>query len=189
MTTHIHYQRISSYRELPPRWKIVQSEDSQSPERYISRIDQTLKEVQDRLGVSDADYTSNLVAAVFGNQMVQHEVNSQHLAHVIQERRALAKKHLEAIQWRLDPLLEQRPIRSPNMLRSPQEDRAASEMERQILDLERQKRDVERALWLDILELRAGLNTERQEAGSTRRRIGYLGGTGLGYGQPEPGAQ
>jgi hypothetical protein len=188
MTT-MHYRRIGSYRELPPRWKIVEPEDSFSEERYVVRIDESLQAAQDRLGLCEVDYASNLVAAVFGNQMVQHEVNSQHLAHVIAERRALARKHLADIQWRLDPLLECRPIRAAYLARSPQQERAIQDTERQILDLEKQKRDVELALWRDILELRQDLSTQRQEAFGTRRRIGYLGGALGGYGQAGAGAE
>ena len=53
---------------------------------------------------------------------------------------------------------------------------SVSEVERQILNLEWQKRALELALWKDTHELRSNLVEERREQDSTRRRIDYLVG-------------
>ncbi|NQV80119.1 MAG: hypothetical protein HQ495_06160 [Alphaproteobacteria bacterium] len=171
------HQTITSYRTLPPRWKYVNDEFYSRPaDRHLAEIDVILLDAQARVTTNRGTYGTDLVSMVFANQAVTHEVGSQHLAHLIHERKALAEKHLTDIQWRLDALLERRPLRHRYSIASPQQERLANEMERQILDLEKQKRDVHLTLWRDTLELRQSLLTERQEYRETRRRMAYLSG-------------
>ena len=51
-----------------------------------------------------------------------------------------------------------------------------NDVERAILDLEKQKRALEVALWRDTQELRGTVVTEHQEADETKRRMSYLTG-------------
>jgi hypothetical protein len=177
MTIRLHYRTIRSYRELPPRWRYVEDLwDRNDPERYLGQMDQLLHDAQAKATPAWADrsYGTDLVSMVFANQTVGHEIGSRHLADLIAERRRLADKHLRDLQWRLDALLERRPLRSLHFSLAPQQEKLANELERQILDLERQKRDVQITLWRDTLELRRALLTERQENAETQKRMAYL---------------
>jgi hypothetical protein len=164
---------ITSYRELPPRMRIVYPEDcGKDPvDRYLEKLDQTLGHA-DRYAQVDP---SDLVSLVFANRAAQHELTSRQAASLIHERAELAKRHLADIQQRLDELAERRPLRRPYGPAAFR-DRTEAELERQILDLEKQRRDVQITLWRDTLDLRKELVTERGEYRATRRRIDFLGG-------------
>ena len=175
MTIRIHYQTITGYRELPPKWKIIEPDASNhTADRYVRDVDQLLHDVQARVSPSTGSEAGDLVATVFGNQAITHELSSRHLADLIHERRGLAKRHLSDIRFRLDDLMERRPLRGRYGASSPQDAKAGSDVERQILELEKQIRDIQMTLWRDTLELRQTLLTERREYGDTRRRMSYL---------------
>lgn len=176
MTIRFHYSTISSYRELPPRWSLVPREGDgvHSADDYLQQVDQLLQDTRTRVSAPATAYGSDLVATIFSNQAATHEVSSRHSATLIDERRALARRHLSDIQWRLDALLERRPLRRPYAISVPQQEKLANDLERQILDLEKQKRDVQVTLWRDTLELRQALLEERGEYADTRRRMAYL---------------
>jgi hypothetical protein len=168
-----HYRTISSYEVLPPRWKIVDpSKEYGTPtDRYLKKVDQFLKDAQSRAGYADSN---DLVSLVFANQATEHELTSRQLAGLIEERRALNEQHLRDVQWRLDELMKRRPLRSQGP--GSYDDASLTEVERQILNLEFQKRALELALWKDTHELRTTLVDERREGETTRRRINYLAG-------------
>ena len=111
---------------------------------------------------------------MFNNQAATHAASSLHLADLIVERRKQADKHLADIQWRLDEVMARKPLRLGGI--GSFDDLKLTDVEKQILDLERQKRDVEVALWRDVLELRKTLVTERREYRETRNRMAYLAG-------------
>ena len=54
--------------------------------------------------------------------------------------------------------------------------REVYDVEKEILDLERQKRALEVTPWRDIQELRVAVADERREQHATRRRIDFLAG-------------
>ena len=168
-----HHRTITSYRELPPKWRIIGEEpDPRSQtDRYLDRVDTFLREAQARAGHADRN---DLVSFVFGNQDLEHELASRQLAYVVEERRTLTQRHLRDVQWRLDELAERKPLRSRAL--GAYDDAALTEVERQIHQLEREKRALELDLWRDTHELRTELVKERQERESTRRRMGYLAG-------------
>lgn len=173
-----HNRIITEIRELPLRWKIVEEpKDDRSPaERYLNRVDQYLQEAQYRLPHAIKD---DVVSLVFGSQAVSSDVASRHLANIIEERRTLLQRHVCDIKWRLDELLERKPFRRKGL--GSYDDYTLTDVEKQILALELQKRELELALWRDTHELRTSLVTGRQEHVATQRRIGYLAG-GLGGG-------
>jgi len=121
---------------------------------------------------------ADLVSFVFGNQDLEHDLASQQLAYVVEERRALTQRHLRDVQWRLDELIERRPLRSRSL--GAYDGASLTEVERQIHQLEREKRALELDLWRDTHELRTELVKERQEREATRRRMGYLAGGHFG---------
>ena len=168
-----HHRIITTYRELPPKWRIIGEEpDPRSPtDRYLDRVDTFLRAAQARAGPGDRN---DLVSFVFGNQDLEHELASRQLAYVVEERRALTQRHLRDVQWRLDELAERRPLRSRAL--GAYDDASLTEVERQIHQLEREKRALELDLWRDTHELRTELVKERQEREATRRRMDYLAG-------------
>lgn len=168
-----HHRTITSYRELPPKWRIIGEEpDRRSPtDRYLDRVDTFLRAAQARTAPSDRN---DLVSFVFGNQDLEHELASRQLAYVVEERRALTWRHLRNVQWRLDELMERKPLRSRAL--GAYDDASLTEVERQIHQLEREKRALELDLWRDTHELRTKLVKERQEREATRRRMGCLAG-------------
>jgi hypothetical protein len=172
-----HYRTIMSYRELPPKWRIVEEEkDYRSPtDRYLDGVDESLRDAQSRVRYGSAN---DVVSLVFGNQAAAAEVSSRQLANVLEERRELTKRHLDEISWRRDELIERKPFRRQGPFWI--DDASLTDVERQILMLEFQKRALELELWRDTHELRTSLVKERQEHEATRRRIGYLAGGDLG---------
>ncbi len=177
MTTHLHYRTIGNYRVLPPKWRIIEDADVQlSPqERYLKRVDQFLTSARPAATYSSA---ADPVAWVFGHQVSAHDIIARHLTFLIEERRALARRQLADIGWRLGELMERRPLRLHTAFTV--ETGELNDVERAILDLEKQKRALEVALWRDTQELRGTVVTERQEADDTKRRMNYL--TGGSYG-------
>ena len=93
---------------------------------------------------------------------------------LIQERRALNEKHLAKVQWRLNEMLGRKPLRIPE--RASSDDFSLTEVERQILELEKQKRLLELNLRRNTHELRVSLMDERKEQEAMRRRLGYFAG-------------
>lgn len=164
-----HYRTVTEIRDLPPRWNIVEEEKYyRSPtDRYLDRVDKSLQEAQSRVIYGNAN---DVVSLVFGNQAMTHEVTSRQLAHVIEERRTITQRHLNEVQRRLDELLERKPFRRQGPVFP--DDASLTDVERQILMLEFQKRDLEVNLWRDTQELRTSLVSERRECETTRRRIG-----------------
>lgn len=172
-----HYRTITNYRELPPKWRIVdEKKDFRRPaDRYLDGVDRSLGEAQSRVSYGAG---SDVVSLVFRNQMIGHEISSRQLAYVVEERRALMKRHLDEIDRRLDELRERKPFRRQGPFWI--DDASLTDVERQTLMLEFQKRALELDLWRDTHELRTNLVKERQERESTHRRIGFLAGGGYG---------
>jgi hypothetical protein len=173
MTTHLHYRTVGNYRLLPPKWRIIEDADRQltPQERYLKRVDQFLASARPAVSYSSA---SDPVAWVFGHQVSAHDTIARHITFLIEERRALAQRQLADIGWRLEELMERRPLRLRTAFTV--ETGELNDVERAILDLEKQKRGLEVALWRDTQELRGTVVTERQEADETKRRMRYLTG-------------
>lgn len=174
----IGYRTIANtnYRVLPPKWKIIEEKDYRSPtQRYLDGVDSAMREARAHLPYAGAN---DVVALVFGNQAFTHELASRHLAHLVEERRALTRRHLRDVQWRLDELLERKPLRRPGL--GGYDDASLTDVEREILNLEFQKRALEKDLWRETQELRTNLVQERREQETTRRRISHLAGGSYG---------
>lgn len=180
MTFKIHYQTVSGYRELPPKWRIVAEErDYRSPtDRYLAQVDASLHEARGRVQVGAGGETGDIVSMVFGNQAAAHELTSRQLANLIEERRAITQRHLRDVDARLDELRERKPFRRQGPFFP--DDASLTEVERQILSLEMQRRTIALELWRDTQELRTSLVDARREQDSASRRIRYL--TGDNYG-------
>lgn len=169
---------ITSYRELPARMRIIHPEGSELPpaQRYLQRIDESMRCVEKPN--ADTDAPPDLVSLVFANQLGEHSISSYHLAKMIVDREAMGTKQLEDIQWRFDELWKRKPLRPSGMAQS-EDDGKLTDVEKQILDLEKQKHQLQVRLWRDLVDLRQSVVDERREYRATRARMGYLAG---GYG-------
>lgn len=177
MTFKFHYQTVSGYRELPPKWKIVAEErDYRSPaDRYLDQIDASMREARGRVLTGGAD---DVVSLVFGNQATAAELTSRQLANLIEERRAITQRHLRDVDARLDELRERKPFRRQGPFFP--DDASLTEVERQILNLELQRRAAELDLFRDTHELRSTLVDARREQDAVGRRMRYLTGGSVG---------
>ncbi|MBI1826579.1 MAG: hypothetical protein HY287_06260 [Planctomycetes bacterium] len=172
MPMKFHYRTITSYRELPPRVIYTSPrEPKYGTEEHLAQLDEFVQRATPRI-----PYDSNdVVSMVFANRMLGHELSCRQFAELIEERRAMHRKHLSDVARRLEELLERKPWRGrPNSSL----DTEVTDVERQILDLEKQKRALEVALWRDTQELRSTLLEERREQEGMKRRLGYLAGVG-----------
>lgn len=172
MTIRLHYRTITEYRVLEPRCReVLPPRDDRSPtEKYLGQVDTLIDQTQSRLGPAMPD---DLVSLVFANQAVTAELGTRQLAGLIEERRALTQRQIEDLQRELEELRARKPFRPRYM---PGDDGTLTEIERVILDLEKQQRALELTLWRDTQELRTTLVTQRREQDLTRRRVSYLSG-------------
>ena len=139
---------------------------------YLKRVDHMLENIRQPHETEAFDIPST----VFANQTAEHALNSYHLAGLIQHRREMAEKHLSDIKFRLNDFLDERSI--TKMLNLPIDGKKLTHIERQILDLEKQQRDIQTRLWKDTLDLQSTLLQERSEYQATKRRSRFLGGEG-----------
>ena len=158
-----------SWRTVPGSWNYCSHKPSRGYQ-HIHQVDELIANTQTHLPSRPND----LVSTVFGNQAAEHAVNSTHVANLIQERREMAQKHLADIKFRLDDLITDRSIL--RMLNSPESERRWINVDRQILDLEKQQREIQTRLWKDTLDLQDRLLEERSEYMATRRRSQFLSG-------------
>ena len=176
MTMRFHYQTITAYRELPPRMRIVSDSQAEpsGPEHHLHEADQLLQDSQPA-GADHGAYGAmeGLIANVFANQLLTHEVQGRQLAGLLADRQALTRRHLEDIDRQLYELRGRLPLRlkGPGAPYVP----PVTEVEQQIFDHERQKRALEVAHWRDTQELRTELMQHRADLYVTKRRLSFLG--------------
>lgn len=174
MTFKLHYRPVTGYRELPAKARIIYPEDRDLSEtqRYLGHVDKAIT-THTHSG-TDNGSPQNLVSWVFRNQTAQRAIRSYQLASILSERRELARRQLRDLKWRLNELQDRKPLR----LKGPafEDDFKLTDVEKQILDLEKQQRSLELELWRDSLDPRQRLVEERREYQATRSRIGYLTG-------------
>ena len=161
----------SSRSSLSPRYGGAGQYPGQ---RYLHYVDRLLAGIREPHGCDATDP----ISSVFANQAANHALSSYHLASLIEQRRAMAEKHLSDIKWRLDDCLENRGLLT--MLKLSGTEKRLTAVEKQILDLERQQRDIQIHLWRDTLDLQDLLLKERSEKLATERRMGLLRGGAYG---------
>lgn len=175
---NVRYTTITEYRVLPPRARIIYPEVVDPGERCVRDADDLLRPRE----ADAASYaaTGDIASLVFNAQATQHEASSRNMSRLIGDRMALADRHIEEIKHRLHELKARiPPSQSPF---GPSPDGSLSDVERQVFDLEKQRREVQAKLWKDVVELRTELLGERSEYQGARRRFSFFSG---GYGGGE----
>lgn len=167
------YQTVTSYRTLPPKWRIIEPKGPPTTGReYLAQLDAGLearsKDAHRPAAGEDAD-AADIVDQVFANQMRQKGAASYALASMITERQVAARRHRSDIKWRLEQLMKHRPL--VRVI-----DGQINDVEKQIFDLEKQLRLVDVTEWRDLLDLRKAIAEQRQEYHATRARMDFLAG-------------
>ena len=173
MTVSYRSRIPTAYRVLPARWRILESEGS-----YIRRtgqyvLDEDLNRSEVQPVESAAAPIGDLLDLILGSQARAHAAAASTLSRLILSRRALTRKQIDDIEWRLDQMVSRRPL-------APPLDGKIPEVEKQIIDLERQKRQAEVNEWRDVLELRRAMADERRAYSAAKARSHYLGGGSSG---------
>ena len=169
------YREKVTWRYLPPA---IQPYRADPINAYLDHLDKLME----GLKIYDQDNkqagSDDIIDIVFANQSAQHRIQSTHLASLIVERKKLAEVHEKELDSRLMEFSGARSL--ARMLNPPDGGRRMASIERQILDMEKQKRDVRLRLWKDTLQLRDKLLTERNEYTASGRRIKLLSGDSYG---------
>lgn len=121
-----------------------------------------------------ADKGEDVVSAILNRQIARRALASSQLVELIQERRKMAQKHIADIDFRLEDVRSQLSILS--MIHGPLAHKETGTVERRLLDLERQKRQVQRQLWQDTAELEQNLLEQRSDYVTAKRRMEMLQG-------------
>jgi len=169
----INYRTITSYRELPPKWRIISEYQDPRPadERCLANVDELMRDAR---SATQHGHPDDLLSIVLANQTLPQEMQTRHFAQLLVARQTMTDRHLRDIRWQLEELRAQRPLRltGPGApYQSP-----VSDVDKQIMNLERQERALEVAHWRDTHELSTELLTQRAELHAARRRIHYLAG-------------
>jgi len=136
---------------------------------YLAQMDAFLA----RLTPSSSE-SQDPVDLVFSQQAGRHDLQLHHLADLTSQRRRLAEIHRFNLRFRLDDLIAARS--TVKMLDPMDRGRRLGTIEKQILDLDRQQRDLEIGLWKDTLELQEKLLDARREYHAVGRRQAWLTG-------------
>ncbi|MBI3835981.1 MAG: hypothetical protein HY287_16770 [Planctomycetes bacterium] len=103
MPIKFRYRTITSYRELPPR--VIYTSPHQPKYGMEEHLDQLVEFV--KRATPRTPYDSNdVVSMVFANRMLGHELSWRQFAELIEERRAMHRKHLADVARHLEELLE-----------------------------------------------------------------------------------
>lgn len=168
-----YHTPITEYTVLPAKCRVIYPEGHGLPpdQAYVNNVDTAMQ----YSSPEPPGESSDLISLIFAHQVATAQGSSRHAARLLVERGELARRHLDDIQWRLEELLEHKPLLR-GYTHDPLLERQWMEVHRQIRDLEKQKRDVQLNLWRDTIELRQGLVKQRQDYHDLERRINMLGG-------------
>jgi len=124
--------------------------------------------------------SATLADQVFGRQARSERLSLEQLIHLLQERGLLHEKHLKDIQHRHMNCQEQLSI--ARMLIKDPDSRGQANVERLLVQLEKDKRDEESAFWKDTVSLRKEILEKAAEYKAARDRWLHLGSLEMNYG-------
>jgi len=124
---------------------------------------------------------STLAEQIFGNQARQQRISLRHLANILYERALLHKNHLKDIDGRLMDCHERLSILKMHFPLDME--KSQQNLEKLIIELEKQRRDEELAFWKDSTEVRQQLFENAATYSATRRREDILCGVEAEYGR------
>jgi len=123
-------------------------------------------------------YTSpreaTLAERVFGSQARQQRIGLRHLANILYERTLLHDKRLRDIEHRLTELLDRLSVLKMHF--QIDGGRSRQQLEKLVIELERQRHEEQTSFWKDSTEIRRQLFEGASEYGSANRRKDMLCG-------------
>jgi len=130
--------------------------------------------LKEALSPSAGQRDATLAEQVFGGQARQQRIGLGHLANVLYERAMLHKKHLRDIDWHLTDCLDRLSVLKMQL---PLDGgRSQQQLEKLIIELERQRHEEEIAFWKDSADIRQQLFENAATYGAARRRKDMLYG-------------
>ena len=136
--------------------------------------------LQEALRAYAAPGDSTLVAQVFGSQTRQQNISLRHLANILYERASLNRGRIEDLDRRLTDCQDRLSV--SKMLFPLDGGKSQQNLERLLLDLEKQRHEEELAFWKDSAEIRQQLFENAAVYNALKRRAGMFYGMEAGHG-------
>ena len=147
---------------------------------YFERLKPDAALLKEALTSYPSPETSTVAEQVFGNQARQERIGLKHLVNILYERAFLDARHLKEINRRLMDCHEKLSIIKMHF---PLDGgRSQQNLERLIVDLEKQRRDEELNFWKDTTEIREKLFENAATYSATQHRKQILCGVEDEYG-------
>ena len=141
---------------------------------YFERLKPDAALLKEALTSYATPATSTVAEQVFGNQARQEKIGLKHLANILYERAVLHRNHLKDIDRRL---MESQEKLSIIKMHFPVDGgRSQQNLERLVIELEKQRHDEEINFWKDSTEIRQKLFEDALAYSATKRRKDMLYG-------------
>jgi len=141
---------------------------------YFERLKPDTALLSETLTSYAGPVTSTVAEQIFGSQARQQEISLKHHANILYERSILHRNHLKDIDRRLMDCLEKLSIIKMHF--PVDGGKSQQNLERLILDLEKQRHDEEINFWKDTAEIRDKLFESAIAYGAIKRRKDMLYG-------------
>jgi hypothetical protein len=159
------HDRVLSYPESKEVFDWYRHESVQSMQRDAYTLAEMLAPVY-------LDEDATLAEQVFGNQARHQRLSLRHIANLLNERVKLHKRHLRDIghqNMQVQELLSGERLHSDRAY-----GRRATNLERTLIQLDKEKWDEELGFWKDTVELRDRLFEHAQEYQALRHRTALM---------------
>jgi hypothetical protein len=141
---------------------------------YFERLKPDAALLKEALTLYISPKTSTVAEQVFGNQARQERIGLKHLVNILYERALLHKNHLKGIDHRL--MQSQEKLSILKMHFPLDGGRSQQNLEKLIIELEKQRHDEEINFWKDSTEIRQKLFDGAIAYSATRHRKDMLYG-------------
>jgi hypothetical protein len=141
---------------------------------YFDRLKPDFALLKEALASYPSRGIPTVAEQVFGNQARQQKIGLKHLVNILYERAVLHRSHLKDIDRRLMDCQEKLSIIKMHF--PVDGGRSQQNLEKLIIDLEKQRHDEELNFWKDTTEVREKLFEQANVYGATKRRKDMLYG-------------
>ncbi len=141
---------------------------------YFEKFHRDAALLKEALSTGAGPCDATLAEQVFGGQARQQKIGLGHLANVLYERALLHKKHLRDIDWRLNDCLDRLSVLKMQFPLGG--GRPQQQLEKVVIELERQRHEEEIAFWKDSADIRQQLFENAATYGAAKRRKDMLYG-------------
>lgn len=142
------------------------------PKGYFDRFKPDAALLREALASDPSREIVTVAEQVFGNQARQQKIGLKHLVNILYERAILHRSHLKDIDRRSMDCQEQLSIIKMHF--PVDGGRSQQNLEKLIIDLEKQRHDEELNFWKDTTEVREKLFEQANIYGATKRRKDML---------------